>query len=73
LNKDSDLTESCEEGGDCVDAVAGVVRAELELCVDVDVEVFVVLAGAGVCAVETPALSVLTAVAQAEKTRAITI
>jgi hypothetical protein len=49
---------------------------EAELCVDVDVDVDVEAGfrvGAGVRAVDSPALSVLTAVAQAEKTRAITI
>jgi hypothetical protein len=78
-NKAPDLREPWDEGGDCVDAVV-----EVELCVDaVDggfkCEVRVGAGadagvGAGVGAgVEFPALSVLTAVAQAEKTRAITI
>jgi hypothetical protein len=83
-NKGPDLREPWDEGGDCVDAVVGVECVEVELCVDaVDVgfkcEVRVGAgadagAGAGAGAgVEFPALSVLTAVAQAEKTRAITI
>jgi hypothetical protein len=77
-NKGRDLREPWDEDDDCVDAVVGVLCVEVELCVDVvDVgfrcEVRVG-AGAGAGAgVEFPALSVLTAVAQAEKTRAITI
>jgi hypothetical protein len=74
-NKGPDLREPWDEGGDCVDAVLGVSCLEFELCVEVDVsvEAVVVRVGAGLCAVDSPALSVLTAVAQAEKTRAITI
>jgi hypothetical protein len=79
-NKVPDSREPWDEGFDSVDAVAGVVCVEVELCVDaVDVGFKCgvrVGAGAGAGAgagVEFPALSVLTAVAQAEKTRAITI